>query len=299
VLFDTDIGSDIDDAVALAYLLAQPRCDLLGVTTVTGDTRRRAALVAALCDAAGRSDVPIHCGATGPLLHGPGQPHTPQYDAIADKPHRERFPDSHAVEFLRQTIRSRPGQITLIAVGPMTNIALLFASDPEIPGMLKQLVLMCGAFEASSVGLGPGRREWNAQCDPLATAMVFAARPPRLLSVGLNVTLQCPMPMADVRQRFGRIHEPFPTLLSFAEVWFQKMPHMVFHDPLACELVFEPDLCRYRSTTVHVESGPGPLAGITVPQGNDGPHELAVEVDADRVSDHYFQTVEDTFGLNN
>src|SRR5438477_11649802 len=92
LVLDTDIGSDIDDAVALAYLLRQPRCELLGITTVTGNVAQRAALADVLCRAAGREDVPIHAGAPEVLLIGPGQPRVPQYAAVADRPHRAECP---------------------------------------------------------------------------------------------------------------------------------------------------------------------------------------------------------------
>ncbi len=85
IILDTDIGSDIDDAVALAYLLRNPRCELAGVTTVTGDVAQRAACAQVLCDAVGRGDVPIHCGARNVMVMGPGQPACPQYAAIADR----------------------------------------------------------------------------------------------------------------------------------------------------------------------------------------------------------------------
>src|SRR4051794_18365684 len=84
VLFDTDIGSNIDDALALAYLLRQPKCQLLGITTVSGPVERRGACAAAVCVAAGRTDVPIHCGASSPLLFGPGQPDVPHFDGLPD-----------------------------------------------------------------------------------------------------------------------------------------------------------------------------------------------------------------------
>lgn len=73
LLLDTDIGTDIDDAVALAYLLRQPRCELLGITTVTGEADKRAALADAVCRAAGRTDIPIHVGTQMPLLVAPAK----------------------------------------------------------------------------------------------------------------------------------------------------------------------------------------------------------------------------------
>src|SRR5690349_10019245 len=77
IILDTDIGSDIDDAVALAYLLKQPRCELLGITCVTGDVGKRCACADFVCRAAGRVDIPIHAGASSVLLTGPGQPLVP------------------------------------------------------------------------------------------------------------------------------------------------------------------------------------------------------------------------------
>ena len=186
LLFDTDIGSDIDDAVALAYLLSQPRCDLLGVTTVTGQPERRAEMVSAMCRHVGRGGVPVHAGCPEALLIAMRQTTAGQADALGDRDRRREFPPNTAVEFLRDTIRANPGEVTLLAVGPMTNLGLLFAIDPALPGMLKQLVLMCGRFFDAMGG------EWNAIGDPHATAIVYGhggqARPPRHVSYGLDVT---------------------------------------------------------------------------------------------------------------
>ena len=164
VLFDTDIGTDIDDAVCLAYLLAQPACELLGITTVSGEATRRAMLASALCQAAGK-DVPIYPGAEEPLLTAQRQPQAQQAAALSDWPHRSTFPHGSAVEFLRQTVRANPGEVTLLAVGPLTNVGLLFRIDPEIPRLLKRLVLMCGQF----FGRSPGRGRWNGT--PIAIPM--------------------------------------------------------------------------------------------------------------------------------
>jgi purine nucleosidase len=283
VLFDTDIGSDIDDAVALAYLLAQPRCELLGITTVTGEVGKRSALADALCQAAGREDVPIHSGAEEVLLYGPGQPLVPQYEAIVRKPHRADFPASTAVDFLRRTIRGRPGEITLLSVGPLTNIALLFAIDPEIHQMLGQLVSMAGIFFNPSRGA-----EWNCSVDPVATAMVYGARLRRHLSVGLDVTTRCRMPAEEVRSRFKE--PPLDLVKEIAEVWFRDRREITFHDPLAAALVFRPEICELAQGEVKVDPGPGGKAGTTRFACGDGmgSHEVARTVNPEAFFREFF-----------
>jgi inosine-uridine nucleoside N-ribohydrolase len=136
VLLDTDIGSDIDDAVALAYLLAQPRCKLMGITTVSGEAVKRAQLASALCKVA-RQRVPIIPGCEQPILDKQRQPLAGQAESLKRWPHDKTFASNDAVDFLRRTIRKHPGQITLLAIGPLTNVGLLFALDPEVPRLLK------------------------------------------------------------------------------------------------------------------------------------------------------------------
>src|SRR5579871_3098050 len=124
ILLDTDIGSDIDDAVALAYLLKQTRCELVGITTVTGDPEARAMLASAICRSAGRPDIPIHVGAEQPLFVAPRQKSVQQAEVMfgeAAWPHRIYTKENTALKFLRDTIRSQPGELTLLTIGPLTN----------------------------------------------------------------------------------------------------------------------------------------------------------------------------------
>ena len=291
VLFDTDIGSDIDDAVALAYLLKQTDCELVGITCVSGDTQKRAALADYVCRAAGKTNIPIYAGLSGPLLWGPGQPDVPQYEAIQNKPHRKPGDfDPEAVLFLCDTIRARPGEITLLAVGPLTNIAALFALDPEIPSLLKRLVLMCGVFTGAN-GHGPETREWNALVDPVAAALVFGhgEKANRLLSVGLDVTTKVKLPHETCRTRFKNAGGALGVVGDLAEVWFKNVPEITFHDPLAAALLFAPDLCGYETGTVSVHAQDDKLAGLTRwKAGEDGPHQIGVSVDADGFFENYF-----------
>ena len=274
LLLDTDIGSDIDDALALAYLLAQKRCRLLGVTTVTGEPDRRAALASALCRVAGR-DVPIHAGSPAPFLVAQRQPVAPQAEALARWPHQASWPAGTAVEFLRQEIRRHPGEVTLLGIGPLTNIGLLFTVDPEIPSLLKALVLMCGAFTAE--GQRARAVEWNAQLDPHAAAVVYRAPVPVHRSIGLDVTLRVSLSADEVRPRLDRpLLRP---VLDFAEIWFRRTTSLVFHDPLAAVTLFEPGVCAFERGTVTVDIGNSPAAGTTAwtPTAG-GIHEIATAV---------------------
>lgn len=277
LLLDTDAGSDIDDAVALAYLLCQPRCELLGVTTVTGAVEKRAAIVETVCAAAGRRDVPIHLGRRNTLLDGPGQPHVPHYEAIQELPHRLDREENTAVAFLRDTIRARPGEVTLLTIGPYSNVALLFALDPEIPFLLKGLVSMGGVF------FGGNRREWNALVDPTATAMVYNSPRPRHVSVGLDVTERCALTREEVDARF--VGEPLATVRRMADRWFADTKRMIFHDPLAAALVFEPELADFQDGTVGCDS-----VGHTIFRAGDGPDSVACQVDAEGFFRHFFKT---------
>lgn len=292
VLFDTDIGSDIDDAVALAYLLKQPRCELLGITTVTGEPDRRASLASAVCRAAGRNDIPIHVGTEAPWLIPQRQPHATQAEALTDEwPHATYTKENTAIDFLRETIRARPGEITLLTVGPLTNIALLFALDPEIPSLLKQLVMMGGWFFSKT----PDQRdkEWNILCDPHAAARVFMSPIARFTAIGIDVTGQCKIPAAECRQRFKRAGGPLAPVAAMAEVWFRHVPEITFHDPLAAAVVFEDSLCQYEAGQVKVDVDSFLEGGRTpvIPDSERQPHRLASSVEPEKFFEHYFAVV--------
>lgn len=287
VLLDTDIGSDIDDAVCLAYLLAKPDCELLGITTVSGEPDKRAMMASAQCRVAGKS-VPIYPGAANPLLVAPRQPKAPQADALTRWSHDTSFPQGEAVEFLRHTIRQHPGEVTLLPIGPLTNIALLFKSDPEIPSLLKSLVLMGGLFDTTRMKNWPGgKSEWNIWCDPHAAAMVYRAPVRVHRSIGLDVTTQVTMDAPQVREKFQ-----VPLLrpvLDFAEVWFQHATQITFHDPLAATTIFNDSICGYERGDIAVEVNDPDNFAVTKWQANaHGRHEIATTVDSGRFFDEFF-----------
>ena len=285
ILLDTDIGNDIDDAVCLAYLLANPRCEILGITTVSGEPEKRAQMASAMCIVAGK-DIPIYPGAPLPFLIDQRQQRAPQSIALKKWEHQVDFPQGQAVDFLRRTIHANPGEITLLTIGPLTNIALLFLLDPEIPSLLNELVTMCGIFTNRLAGFGP--REWNAMLDPHATAVVYKMRPKIHRSIGLDVTCQVRMNSDEVRRRFQT--PMLKPVLDFAEIWFKEQDHILFHDPLAATTIFNPEICSFERGLVEVELESSHLMGLTHwnPDATIKPHEVALSVDADLFFKEYF-----------
>lgn len=292
LLLDTDIGSDVDDSVCLAWLLLEPDCDLLGITTVTGDVATRASLADALCRRAGRSSIRIHPGLANPLfLPDSRQPQVPQATALRNWPHAtpDSFVRHEAIHFLQHTIRKYPGEITLLAIGPLTNVAALFTIDPEIPALLKSLVIMGGNFTPVRwhAPSGSGRVEWNIWNDPHAADIVYRAPVRQHRSIGIDVTSRVNMRPTEVRQKFQ--HPILDLALDLAKVWFDSgRDEITFHDPLAAVTIFEPDLCQYALGQVEIATS-GLMEGFTL-FNPDAPasHEIAIDVDAERFFDRYF-----------
>ncbi|MBG0787714.1 MAG: nucleoside hydrolase [Anaerolineaceae bacterium] len=287
ILLDTDIGSDIDDAVALAYLLMQPEADILGVTTVSGQSLMRAEMVDAICRVTGQ-ELPIYPGVEEPLLIPNRQPLAQQALKLDDWPHKSTFPAHQAVDFLAKQILANPGEVTLLTIGPLTNIALLFALYPETIDALEQLVMMCGVF--TDMPDNPWKAEWNALLDPHATEMVYNAPVKIHRSIGLDVTRQVRMSAQEVKARFT--HPVFAPVVDFAEVWFREQEYMIFHDPLAAVSIFDPDVCQFTrgQVTVNSDAAAG-LLGETLfdPEAGEKPHEVALQVAPERFFDSYFE----------
>jgi len=251
----------------------------------------RAQLADALCKASGR-DISIFPGLRRPLLIESRQPEVPQASALANWPHRREFPEHEAIEFMRRTIRQHPGQVTLLGIGPLTNIAALFEIDPQIPQLLKQLVLMGGNMTPIRWGsLSSGLVEWNIWNDPYAAAVVFAAHVRHCQIIGLDVTRQVELDVATARERFrgGALN----LVAELAEVWFGVgKTKVTFHDPLAAVSIFDPEVCTYQRGTIAVELVSKQLEGFTFYRPDPaGAHHVATAVKVDRFFEDYFAVV--------
>ncbi|MGE5682403.1 MAG: nucleoside hydrolase [Bacillota bacterium] len=284
VLLDTDIGTDIDDAVCLAYLLENPECELMGITTVTGEAEKRAKLASVICKFAGR-DIPIYPGCNSPLIIPQGQALAQQALTLDRWPHEKNFPKGEAIEFMRRTIRNNPGEIVLLTIAPLTNIGLLFAVDPEIPSLLKGLVMMGGYFERNIGDIGP--LEWNIMGDYHASHIVYNAEVPIHRSVGLDVTTQVVMSPEEFTSSFN--FGIFTPIHDMAQYWFTMYNGTTFHDPLAAATIFDETICGFKKGYVDIEVNDHNSLGLTKwnPDHITPKHEVALSVDPQRFFEHY------------
>jgi len=176
VIIDTDIGDDIDDAFAVTIALADPRLEVLGITTAWGDTRTRTLLARRLVATVGRQDVVVAQGPTTPNT----VPFTQRKWAVGAA---DTTPAPDAIEFIREQARTRPGEITLIALAPLTNIEALQRRDPDALHKLKQVVLMGGSIYAgyNQGGAIPDARpsaEYNVASAPHGLVALLESRIP-------------------------------------------------------------------------------------------------------------------------
>jgi inosine-uridine nucleoside N-ribohydrolase len=176
VIFDTDIGTDIDDAYALAQLMQSPELKLIGVTTVSGDAVARARLAAKLLAIPGDhfASVPVYAGIST----------APQQMLQCDWAKGYTSPALHesgGVAFMRDQINAQPGQITIIAVGELTNVAALLESDPAIAKKIKAIALMGGAVRRGYDPGKPPEAEWNIRSNTKAAQTVFRSGVPLIV----------------------------------------------------------------------------------------------------------------------
>lgn len=284
VILDTDIGTDIDDAICLTYLLANPECDLLGITTVTGEPEKRAMLASSLCVLAGK-DIPIYPGTAAPLIIEQQQRVAQQAKSLEKWEHKKEFPNGQAIEFMRRTIRNNPGEVILLSIGPLTNLGLLFKVDEEIPSLLKGLVMMCGYFEHKVDGWS--KLEWNAKGDYHASDIVYKAKAKIHRSIGIDVTSQVTMDSKEFKERFSA--GIFKPLQDYVQHWYNYSHTVTFHDPLAAAVIFNDKICSYKKGNVLIELNDGDNNGMTLwTEDEKGNHEVAVSVNKAEFFKEYF-----------
>ena len=306
VILDVDTG--VDDSLAILFACASPEVELLALTCVAGNVpaRQVAANSLALLELAGRPDVPVILGAEQPLVRAlvtAEDTHGPQGLGHATLPAARRpLEAGHAADHLVELVRARPGQVLLVTLGPLTNLALALEREPALPSLLGGYALMGGAYRVP--GNTTPTTEWNVHVDPDAAKAVFgawsAATDPaspapvaRPLAMGLDVTELKPFLPADLARlglRAGCSHVEAASLAVAGDVAERPLIEnpivryvadslrfyfefhaandgfygAFIHDPFAVAAALDRSLVTTQPVYVDVEAGPGLASGMAV-----------------------------------
>jgi len=311
-----DVDTGIDDSLALLYACASPDADIVAVTCVSGNVAAQqvARNTLGLLELAGRSDVEVALGREVPLVRPlmiAPETHGPQGVGYATLAEPSRPPsERHAADLIIAEAARRPGELTLVTLGPLTNLAVALQRDPELPKLLRGLVMMAGSYR--SAGNTAPTTEWNVAVDPEAMQAVLAGWPahpdvPRPIALGLDVTERAKMTpdhVAAFHQRAGV--PPDAPLLTFIDdaLRFYMEFHSRYdgfygafiHDALAVAAALDPSLIRTESLAVQVELGGTLTTGETVTDwrrvwGRELNLDVAVQADVETFFERFIDRV--------
>ena len=250
VIIDTDIGDSIDDALALAFALHSPELDVRAVTTVIDDVESKTRLAWKMLGIYNRRDIALAMGAPEPLLDPTMSMASKEFDVLT---RNDVVPDAarrRAADLMIDTLLQARGKTTIVAIGPLTNIALAIKSDPRIKNRIERIVMMGGAYLSSEA-------EYNVKRDRAAADIVFHSGVP-ITAVGLDVTSQCKLREKDLDRM--RVATDPPSIFLIRLVYLaEQQTHdatPTLYDPLAIAAVFRPDLLTMQAGEVDV-----PLSG--------------------------------------
>ena len=295
VVLDVDTGTD--DALALAYAVACPRIELVAVTTVAGnvDIEKTTANTLAVLDWLGAGDVPVHRGASRPLV----RPHQDaSYFHDEDGLGGAQLPAStrsigadRGPAALIRLARQRPGELTLVALGPLTNVAIALNVEPGLPELLRSVVVMGGAFTVP--GNATEVAEFNILVDPEAAYQVFTAPFANLTAVGLDVTQRVALTRDDwdAVNTDSSLPRSASLLREVGRFAFSQLEQDQFslHDPLSVAVAIDPALISVTELAIAVGTVE-PERGRTRIVG-PGTLRVAASVDDRRALEDFRRTV--------
>lgn len=322
VLLDVDTG--IDDSLALLYACASPEIELVAATCAGGnvDARQVAINTRAVLELAGRADVEVALGRETPLVRPlvtTPETHGPLGVGYAElQPPATALSARHGVDVIVDEVRARPGELTVVCVAPLTNLAVAVLRAPELPRLVGRLVIMGGSFR--SPGNTAPTTEWNASVDPEAAKIVYAAfgapdvgaereaagLPPRPIALGLDVTERAKLVPAHLERIAARagctpggtrpdgsvnaVVRYLADALRFYMEFHSRYDGFYgafIHDPFALAAAIDPSLVRTEALAVDVEVGGILTTGETVADWRrvwGRPPNVDVGVDADAVA---------------
>lgn len=303
VWLDTDIGTDVDDLFALALLLRSPEVQLEGLSCVYGAVGLRARIALKALSLHGRADVPVFMGMGRSLLNLrpvfwgghegkvalAGDTRTPQESGVQAE---------HAVDALIRMAETHPGQIHLLCIGPLTNLAMALLRAPHIAQHFASITIMGGAMRGRDT-LHLGYAEHNILCDPEAAHIVFTSGAPITL-IPLDVTERVAVTSDDV-DALRATGSPFNQLLADEfEAWLPVLEKVVnlprtythMHDPLAAAFLIDPQVVTTMPVRVDVELRGSIGVAATLMRAPADPHaanvQVAIETDTPRFRDLFF-----------
>lgn len=305
LIIDTDIGTCYDDAFALMLACRSPELELLGVTTVYGDTDLRARISRKILNVAGRSDVPVFRG-IGQPLRGHALMFGFEGQGIIEPKEKLEYSKEHAVNFIVRTIMENPGEVTVVTLGAVSNMAAAYIMEPAIKDKIKELIIMAGVLvpivDAKGVRRSPVE-EHNFNCDPIAAQIVVESGMAMTLCP-IDVTLKVPLPDEHVA-RINKSSNPVARQVSeILRLWPPQEYQMYLtmgiptehtglwlHDPLTIALAFDKSLCTISRIHVAAEFVPTPIERDmmirndilrTIPKKLPPNMDACVNVDVDR-----------------
>lgn len=315
LIIDTDIGTYYDDAFAVLLAARSPEIDLLGVTTAYGDTDLRARIARKVLNVAGRQDVPVFKG-VGKPLQGYALMFGFEGENILEESDKDlKYSDEHAVNFIVRTIMENPGEVTVVTLGAVSNLAAAYIMEPEIAKNMKELIMMAGVIVPIVDEKGVRRspvEEYNLNNDPLAAQIVVNSDMPKTM-VPIDVTLQIPLHDHQVTT-INKAQNPVARLVSaILEVW-PPQERLIYlsvgiptehtglwlHDPLTVAVVYDRSFCEF--TDLHiaaefVDTTVGRDMIIrrdilrTLPKKLPPNMSVAVAVESRRFTDHFTERI--------
>ena len=310
IILDTDLamgapGSDIDDGFALALAHADPDLQLDLITTVNGNTDVESAtiLTGELARRLNLGDMPIVKGAAAAFTH-PEVRRTPTDEVLALAAEARPASAGYAAVEIVRHVMANPGEITIVAIGPLTNVAAAILLEPRLAENVAEIVIMGGIF----FGTMPARAmpgEFNVWVDPEAAAAVLRSGAP-LRWVGLDVTLKVRLTTDDA-QRMQDAETPFAPFAGESTLaWIKHVNRFepegerdscAMHDPLAVAVVTHPELVTFVDAYVSIVTGDGQARGVMITdllRTDDAPPancRVATTVDAPAFTEHFLTLV--------
>jgi purine nucleosidase len=265
VILDTDIGTDIDDAFALALILKSPELRLLAVTTVSGDTAARARLAAKMLWVDGRRNIPVAAGV-------PGAPMPIAQTRWADGFTSPQLVSESAVDLMKREIDRNHGRAVIVAIGPLTNVASLLAQYPGEKKNIRRIVLMGGSIAHGYYPSSGPTAEYNIAADAPASRVVFTSGVP-IEMAPLDVTWHLQLDAAHQQRIYAQSTPLAHALYAVDRLWGQPTPTL--HDPMAVGLLLDSGLCTRKSLHIRITTDgrtvvvPGKPANALVAVQND------------------------------